>query len=127
MLSTRIFEKKIAPFPSEVQNIALEIRNLVAEVASQATEEVHSRGFSYYFKDRGGPVSAGICQIKLTQDHVQLAFIHGAFLDDPRHLLSGKAKAKRYLEISSFSNTDWDYLKQLILEHSNLDPYSIVF
>jgi len=122
MLTTRIFEKKITPFPSEVQEIAMEIRNLVAEVAPQATEKIHSGGFTYFFNDRGGPVSAGICQINLFQDHVKLSFIHGAFLNDPKHLLIGKAKAKRYLNIPQYSNADWDYFKQLILEHSTFDP-----
>jgi len=125
MLPTRIFEKKIAPFPSEVQEIAMEIRNLVSEVASQATEQIHSRGFTYFFKDHGGPVSAGICQISLFQDHVQLSFLHGAFLNDPKDLLIGKTKAKRYLNINQYSNADWDYFKQLILEHSNFDPYTL--
>jgi hypothetical protein len=125
MLNTRIFEKKIAPFPSEVQEIAMEIRNLVAEVAPQETEKVHSRGFTYFFKDRIGPVSAGIFQISLFQDHVQLGFLHGALLNDPKNLLIGKAKAKRYLKIPQYSNADWYYFKQLILEHSNFDPYTL--
>jgi len=83
MLPTRIFEKKIAQSPSEAQEIAMEIRNLAAEVASQASEQIHSRGITYFFKDHGGPVSAGICQISLFQDHVHLGFLHGAFLNDP--------------------------------------------
>ena len=124
MLSTRIFEKKIAPFPSEIQEIALEIRNLVAEVAPLATEQIHSRGFSYFFDERGGPVSAGICQISLFSDHVKLGFIHGAFINDPQGLLVGTTKAKRYLEIRHYTNAYWNYYKKLILEHSIFDPYN---
>ena len=123
MLSTRIFEKKIATFPVEIQDIAMELRNLVSEIAPQATEKVHSRGFSYFFKEHGGPVSAGICQIILFPDHVRLGFIHGAFLYDPKCLLVGETKAKRYLVIPNYADADWDYYRQLISEHANFNPY----
>ena len=123
MLSSGIFEKKIATFPFEIQEIAMELRNLVAEIAPQATEKVHSRGFSYYFIERGGPVSAGICQISLFPDHVKLGFIHGAFLHDPKGILVGKTKAKRYLVITHFLDPDWDYYRYLIQEHAKFDPY----
>jgi hypothetical protein len=124
MLSSRIFEKKIATFPVEIQEIAMELRNLVAEIAPLATERVHSSGFSYYFKERGGPVSTGICQISLFPDHVKLGFIHGAFINDPKNFLVGNTKAKRYLIISRFQNADWDYYRQLIQEHARFDPYN---
>ncbi|MFC2028326.1 DUF1801 domain-containing protein [Chloroflexota bacterium] len=122
MLPTRIFESKIASFPIEIQEIALELRNLVAEVAPGATEQTHPRGFSYFFKEKGGPVSAGICQISLFNDHVNLGFIHGAFINDPKKLLTGKTKAKRYLVINWYSDANWDYYKQLIHDHSVFDP-----
>jgi hypothetical protein len=55
------------------------------------------KGISYYFKERGGPVSAGICQINVLEDHVRLGFIHGAYLPDPRDLLEGDRKVKRFV------------------------------
>jgi hypothetical protein len=124
MLPTRSFQKIIASAPADLQEIVLELRNLVAEVAPRATEKVHSRGFSYYFSDRGGPVSAGICQINLHEDHVRLGFIHGAFLPDPDGLLVGEPKYKKHLRLYSFATVDWDYCKALIIASAAFDPYT---
>ena len=103
----------------------LELRNLIAAVAPNATEVSHSRGFSYYDDQRGGTVSAGICQISLFKDHVRLAFIHGAFLPDPKGLLVGDAKYKKYIRINSYEEAPWGYLKKMIIESAAFDPRSI--
>jgi hypothetical protein len=109
----------------EIRDIVLELRNLIASVAPNAAEVRHSRGFSYFDDQRGGTVSAGICQIIIFEDHVRLAFIHGAFLPDPLGLLVGEAKYKKYVRITSYENAPWDYLKSMIAESSNFDPRSI--
>jgi hypothetical protein len=81
---------------------------------------------SYFFAERGGPVSAGICQIFIKRDHIRLAFIHGAFLPEPRGLFEGSMKAKRYLRIYSYEDAPWDYLKELIAASSHFDPYTLM-
>jgi hypothetical protein len=103
----------------------MELRSIIASVAPNATEVFHSKGLTYYSKERGGPVSAGICQIGIYQDHIRLAFIHGAFLPDPRSTLVGDRKYKRYVRIVSYENTDWDYLKDLIVSSAHFDPYTL--
>jgi hypothetical protein len=97
---------------------------LITSVAPDAAEVRHSKGFSYFHDQRGGTVSAGICQIIIFEDHVRLAFIHGAFLADPLGLLVGEAKYKKYIRITSYENAPWDYLKSMIAESSNFDPRS---
>jgi len=106
-------------------DIVREIRNLVAETAPHATEVMHSRGMSYFDARRGGPVSAGICQFIIHRDHIRLAFIHGAYLPDPRGLLEGSTKAKRFIRIYSFEDAPWDYFRELIGVHANFDPYTM--
>ncbi len=108
-----------------LQDIVLELRNLIAEVASDAVEVVRWGGLSYFHEGRGGVVSAGICQIGVHEDHIRLAFIHGAFLSDPKHLLEGNQKAKRYIKIKSYDEAPWDDMKRLIEESSRFDPRSI--
>ena len=108
-------------------DIVREIRNLVAEIAPHATEVMHSRGMSYFNARRGGTVSAGICQIIIHRDHIRLAFIHGVYLPDPRGLLEGSTKAKRYIKIYSYEDAPWDYFKELIEVHSQFDPYTMNF
>ncbi len=84
-----------------LQDIILELRNIIVAVAPGVTEKGHSRGFSYYYKERGGPVSAGVCQIIIFEDHIRLAFIHGGFLPDPKHLLEGETLYKRNVRLYS--------------------------
>jgi hypothetical protein len=125
MLPANYIEKRIQYIPAELRDIVLEIRNIVASVAPDATESQHSRGFSYYRKERGGPVSAGICQIGIYEDHIRLGFIHGAFLPDPEGLLVGEPKYKKHVRIYHYEEAPWEYLKQLITASSRFDPYTL--
>jgi len=111
--------------PAPLQDIVLELRNIVTEMASDAVEVIRWRGLSYFHEGRGGVVSAGICQIGLHEGYVRLDFIHGAFLPDPKKLLEGNQKAKRFVRIKSYDDAPWDDLKQLIEESSRFDPRSI--
>ena len=90
---TREIELCLQYLPAELRDIVLELRSLIVSVAPTAKEVIQRKGFTYYDEDRGGPVSAGICQIALQSDHIRLAFVHGAFLPDPQGLLEGNEKA----------------------------------
>jgi hypothetical protein len=125
MLPERYIEKHLEMVPAELRDIVLEIRNIVASIAPDATERQHSRGYSYYHKEHGGPVSAGICQIGIYRDHVRLGFIHGTFLPDPEGLLVGDPKYKKHVRIYSYEQAPWEYLRQLILASSRFDPYTL--
>lgn len=125
MLPERYIEKRLQQVPPDLRDIVLEIRNIVASIAPDATESQHSRGFSYYYKERGGPVSAGICQIGIFRDHIRLGFIHGAFLADPEGLLVGEPKYKKHVRIYHFDNAPWEYIRGLIMASSRFDPYTL--
>jgi hypothetical protein len=127
MQSTRDFEAcltQIAPYLSaDLRDVVCELCSLVVSSAPTATETVHRNGFSYYYAERGGPVSAGICQINLHGDHIRLAFNHGAFLPDPKGLLRGDDRlVKRYVKIASFDQAPWDDLQNLIAASARFDP-----
>jgi len=111
----------------EILDILLELRNLVARIAPDATEVIHRKGITYYHADLGGPVSAGICQILIQPDHIELAFIHGAFLPDPHHLLVGNLIAKRFIPIISFDQAPWEDLADMIDSSNRFDPYTQTF
>jgi hypothetical protein len=122
MISIREIERQYR-FLNEAQlSILLEIHNLVAEISPSATVELRHGGIVYYHADKGGPVSAGICQALVKPDHIRLAFIHGALLPDPDHLLEGKTFPKRYVRITDFNQAPWEALKALIKAHSEFDP-----
>ncbi len=124
-LSLLEVERFLQHKPMHLRDIALELRNLVASIAPQASERILWKGLSYYDRDRGGPVKAGICQIEIHRDHVRLSFIHGAFLDDPQHRLEGARLAKRYVRLKSFEDVPWEYLRLLIKTSAVFDPTSI--
>jgi hypothetical protein len=125
MQPTRDIEVYLAHIAPELRDIVFELRSIISSIAPTATETIHRKGFSYYHAERGGPVSAGICQINLLRDHIQLAFIHGAFLPDPKGLLEGDRLYKRYVKITSFDQAPWDDLQDLITASANFDPRSI--
>lgn len=125
MLSLHEVESFLQHIPAPLQEIVLELRNLIVSVAPDAVEVIRWGGLSYFHEGRGGIVSAGICQIGIREDHVRLAFIHGAFIPDPRHLLEGKQKAKRSIRIDSYESAPWDYFKELISASAKFDPHSL--
>jgi len=122
MLHIHQIENFLKFAPPQLQEIALELRNIIFSVAPDAAEVVPWGDLSYFHEGRGGIISAGICQIEIRKNHVRLAFIHGAFLPDPHKLLRGTQKAKRFIEIDSYDDAPWDDLKELILSASKFDP-----
>ena len=125
MLPTRHLEKYLEHVSPPLRDIALEIRNIIVSIAPNATEVMHSKGMMYYHAERGGPVSAGICQIVIHTDHIRLAFIHGAFLPDPEGLLKGAPQYKKYIRIDSYEDTNWDAIKDMIGASSRFDPRTL--
>ena len=111
--------------PAPLQDIVLELRNIIASTAPDAVEAIRWGGLSYFHEGRGGIVSAGICQIGIHKDYIRLDFIHGIFLSDPKHLLVGTQKVKRFIKLKSYDEAPWDDLKQLIEESSRFDPRSL--
>jgi hypothetical protein len=125
MLSLHEVEIFLQHTPMPLQDIVLELRSLIVSVVPDTVEVIRWGDLGYFHKGRGGIISAGICQIGLYEDHVRLGFIHGTFLSDPRHLLEGAQKVKRYVRLFSFDDAPWDYLRQLIEQASQLDPRSL--
>ncbi len=124
MLTVRELETLYQNIGKDRLDILIEIHNIVAEIAPSAAVEVHHRGLTYFHAERGGHVSTGICQTIVMPDHIRLAFIHGACIPDPKHLLEGNTYPKRYLKIDSFDTASWEDIKTLIQEHSDFDPYT---
>lgn len=122
MLPLHEVETFLQRTPAHLQEIVLELRNIIASVASDAVEVVRWGGLSYFHAGRGGIVSAGICQIGIHENYVRLDFVHGAFIPDPHHLLEGTQKAKRFVKIQSYETAPWEQLKDLIVSSSKFDP-----
>ncbi len=127
MISLHELETRFQHVPPHLFEIVVELRNLVRGIAPEAREDIRSEGLVYYYAERGGPVSAGICQILIQSDHIRLAFNHGVHLPDPARLLEGDCLVKRFTRITSFDQACWDDLRTLIEVSSRFDPYTQTF
>jgi hypothetical protein len=105
----------------DLVDLVLEIRNFVARVNPSATERIGSRGLTFYNADKGGTITGGICFVDIHENHVRLRFGLGAFLDDPKSLLSGNQLYMRYMDIPSFDDAPWTDIEALIQASANLD------
>ena len=122
MLPIHHIESILEGLPPDLQDIVLEIRNLISETAPGVTETFRKNYFSYYYAERGGPVSAGVCGLGLSPDCIRLAFPHGAFIPDPHGLLQGNRLAMRWLHLYAYDQVPWDALRALIEAHAKFDP-----
>jgi hypothetical protein len=125
-LSTAEVERFLSDVSPELQEIALELRSLLASICPEATERILWGVLSYHDSAKGGPVRGGICQIELFDDHVRLSFVHGARLEDPQRLLQGNRKSKRYVRIASYENASWEAIRGLIQAAARLDPITFI-
>ncbi|MFT3891379.1 MAG: DUF1801 domain-containing protein [Anaerolineales bacterium] len=125
MLPTHEIQIFLQRVPTHLQDIVLELRSIIISVSPDAVEVIRWGGISYFHEGRGGIVSAGICQIGIHDTYVRLDFIHGIHLSDPKQLLEGAQKSKRFIKLKSYDDAPWDDLKQLIEESSHFDPRSL--
>lgn len=126
MLPYRTIEKFLKFTPAELSEIVFELRNCVVMVAPDAKEEIRHQAIVYFYENLGGPVSAGICGIKLEPDHVRLYFTHGAFIEDRKGLLRGSGKAMRFVRLDHFEAVSWIDIQELIAAHANFDPRTLI-
>jgi len=122
MLPFQTVQQYLRFTPPVLCEIVFEIRNLVAEITPNATEDLRHGGLVYYFGETGGPVSAGICGVAIKPDHIRLYFTHGAFIPDRSQLLEGSGKAMRYLTLISIESAPWEEIRVLIKAHTDFDP-----
>lgn len=127
MLSLHELETHFQTLPRQQLEIVVELRNIVQKIAPDATEVIRQEGLVYFWADRGGPVSAGICQILIKPDHIRLAFNHGVFLPDPAGLLEGDRLVKRFTRIGDYDHARWEEITKLIEAASRFDPYTQTF
>lgn len=106
----------------DLVDLLLEVRSIVARVAPQATERIDRTGVTLYDAEKGGTISGGICFIDIHDERVRVAFGLGAFLDDPKSLLTGDNLYKRHLEFTSFEDAPWAEIEDLIRASAALDP-----
>ncbi len=90
----------LRPWPDEVCDVALELRDFVLETAPELAETIAFNALCYFKPERPcGAIGGNVCLIGPGDDCLHLGFIHGASLPDPDGLLQGANKAKRHIEL----------------------------
>ena len=127
MLPIQFLESKYSFLPDDLFEIFMELRNIIATAKPDVTEELIRNSVTYNDSKKGGHVRAGVCAVVFCDSHIEVHFIHGTFLPDPQHLLQGKRKYKRFLQIDNFDSASWEAIKDLITASSQFDPYTQTF
>lgn len=106
--------KLIQEWPEPQRTIALELRNIIMETASELEETVKWNAPNY-------SAEKNICSIICHKNHVNLQFFKGAHLADPQKLMEGTGKSMRHVSVEEPSRVNRPALADLIREAVILD------
>lgn len=120
-LGTHELKRFLTHFPVEVQEIFLGVRDCVFAAVPDAWERPKMSGVAYFLAEDSSPLRGMICHLVPKNDEVEIGFIFGAFLPDPRGWLAGTQKAKRHLHLSDYEAVDWGYLEDLMRASAEVD------
>lgn len=115
----------LAECGSEVGELTVAARALMAEVLPYAAEEIDVSARLIAYTHQPGTYRGLIAAIALYKDHVNLMFAKGVELlaDDTTHLLEGSGKQARHIKISEVEQLADPHIRQLITRASALTPH----
>jgi hypothetical protein len=116
------FEQVLGKASPEIQNIAKELRSLVAEIHPGVTEVSWGRQRIAGYGVGPKKMSEQFCYIAPLKNHVNFGFFYGADLDDPNGLLEGTGKNLRHIKIKSEFEVKNPALKKLLKQASGHLP-----
>src|SRR5580765_1277659 len=98
MIKSRNAEDLLAPFPTEVKDLAREAQRLLLKLLPEAEETVDPTAalLSYGY---GAGYRGMICTVLLSKSGVKIGFVGGADLTDPNKLLEGSGKKHKYVQL----------------------------
>lgn len=107
-------EDFLSKYDPQVYENALEIRKMVLESLPDITEQLDlpAKMIAYCY---GQKYTELICVIIPSKKGLKLGFNRGTELPDPEHLLEGKGKISRYLQIGQEKQMNLVAFKELIL------------
>ena len=109
--------------PGDCRDTVLVLRELVRDVAPEAIEDIKFNTLCYYKPGHPfGSIGGNVCMISWKDDRALLSFIHGAQLPDPQHVLKGRAKAKRFVELRGLMDIPRAALEDLIRAAGDYNP-----
>ena len=114
---TKDLLKFIRPYPPEVQEMALWLREWVWNLYPDCNELIYDNynavAFGWSLTERLGHT---FCSVALMAKYVHFGFYWGSEIADPDHILQGKGAQYRYLAVSRRSDFPKTYIKRLLRE-----------
>ncbi len=104
----------------EQRAIVIALRDVVRRVVPDVTESTLWGSLSYHRPNEGGRIKGAVCMITVRGSEVRLEFIHGVRMSDPRRLLRGDRKSKRYICIHSVEEANRPSITALIRSAANV-------
>jgi hypothetical protein len=106
-------ETFLAPYPSEVRELALATRDFLTNALPGAAETIDTSAklFGYGY----GPGYKGlVCTLLLSKTGVKIGIAYGSELPDPKHLMQGSGKVHRHVPLKTISDLKQPGLKTLL-------------
>lgn len=114
-------EEFLSGFAPNVREWALQLRDLVLEMETEAIEQIDipahllAYGYAKTYKHL-------ICVIILYKDYVNLGFPRGTELPDPKKLLEGTGKKARHIKIKTAETITDAALRKMLLASMVVTP-----
>ncbi|MEO8149707.1 MAG: hypothetical protein ABI723_18860 [Bacteroidia bacterium] len=109
--------KFLIPFPGEVKEMALWLREFVWDLYPKCNELIYDNynalAFGWSPTDRVGHT---FCSVAVFAKYVHFGFYWGSEIADPEKLLLGKGNQYRYIIIKSKNDFPKTYIKKLLKE-----------
>jgi len=109
--------KFLAPYPKNVQELALMLREFVWDLYPGANELIYDNynavAFGWSPTDRVGHT---FCTVAVMPKYVHFGFYWGKLINDPKKILLGKGNQYRYIIIGKPGDLPKTYIKKLIKE-----------
>ena len=111
--------KFLKPFPEDVKERALWLRDFVWDIYPNANELIYDNynavAFGWSISDKLGNVFCNIA-VGRTSHNVHFGFYWGSKISDPKNLLIGEGNQYRYLLVNDIKDFPKTYIKKLLKE-----------
>lgn len=97
-------EAFLAPFPSDIQAIARELRTLIQGEVAGLREAVYTGWGLIGYRARRGSRDFYFAYIFPTPEYVDLGFEFGRLLADPKGILQGNGRQVRYVRLTDLAD-----------------------
>lgn len=112
-------ERMLGQYDAGIRELALQARDIIAKAIPKAEQKVYpgwrNMGFSL-----DGSMASQFCSVGPQKKHVNIYFMRGAELDDPKALLEGAGKKMRHVKIKDAKDLKNAALKTLIKDAAKL-------